>query len=213
MQVNERNADAVEKIGRAEALVEREKATVAADALRLKLQGEAEGLRDKASAMSELDATTREHEEFRLRLETDKEIALAKVDVHRQIAEAQAAVLSKGLESADIDIVGGDSIFLDKLMGSIALGKGIDAVVDSSEVTQAIAGRWMNGDGNFMEDLGRLLGGVGSEDVKNLTLSAFLMKMIRQGGPDSAKAQQLHALAHQLGLGEAPVASLPTLAK
>jgi uncharacterized membrane protein YqiK len=213
VQVNERNADAVEKIGRAEALVEREKATVAADALRLKLQGEAEGLRDKASAMSELDATTREHEEFRLRLETDKEIALAKVDVHRQIAEAQAAVLSKGLESADIDIVGGDSIFLDKLMGSIALGKGIDAVVDSSEVTQAIAGRWMNGDGNFMEDLGRLLGGVGSEDVKNLTLSAFLMKMIRQGGPDSAKAQQLHALAHQLGLGEAPVASLPTLAK
>jgi hypothetical protein len=133
--------------------------------------------------------------------------------VHRQVAEAQAAVLSKGLESADIDIVGGDSIFLDKLMGSIALGKGIDAVVDSSEVTQAIAGRWMNGDGNFMEDLGRLLGGVGSEDVKNLTLSAFLMKMIRQGGPDSAKAQQLHALAHQLGLGEAPVASLPTLAK
>jgi uncharacterized membrane protein YqiK len=209
VQVSERSAEAVEKVGRAEALVEREKVTVAADGLRLRLQGEAEGLRDKAAAMAELDATTRDHEEFRLRLETDKEIALAKVDVHRQIAEAQAAVLSKGLESADIDIVGGDSIFLDKLMGSIALGKGIDAVVDSSEVTQAIARPWVNGDGNFMQDLGTLLGGVGSEDVKNLTLSAFLLKMIDRGGPDSAKAQQLHALAHQLGLADASVASLP----
>jgi uncharacterized membrane protein YqiK len=213
VQVSERSAEAVEKVGRAEALVEREKVTVAADALRLKLQGEAEGLRDKAAAMAELDATTREHEEFRLRLETEKDIALAKFDVHRQIAEAQATVLAKGLESADIDIVGGDSVFLDKLMSSVALGKGIDAVVDSSEVTRAIAGRWVNGDGNFMEDVGKLLGGVDSADVKNLTLSAFLLKMINQGGPDSAKAQQLHALAHQLGLAEASVASLPTAAK
>jgi uncharacterized membrane protein YqiK len=213
VQVNERGADAIEKVGRAEALVEREKATVAADALKFKLQAEAEGLTDKAAAMAALDEASRDHEEFRLRLESDKEIALAKVDVHRQIAEAQAAVLSKGLESADIDIVGGDSIFLDKLMSSIALGKGIDAVVDSSEVTQALAGRWLNGDGNVIEDVSRLLTAAGSEDVKNLTLSAFLLKMINQGGPDSAKAQQLHALADQLGLADAPVASLPTSVK
>jgi hypothetical protein len=86
-------------------------------------------------------------------------------------------------------------------------------VVDSSDVTRAIAGRYVNGDGNLMEDIGRLLGGVGSDDVKNLTLSAFLLKMINQGGPDSAKAQQLHALAQQLGLADAPVANLPTLTK
>jgi hypothetical protein len=213
VQVNERSAEAIEKVGRAEALVEREKVTVAADALRLKLQGEAEGLRDKAAAMAELDSTTREHEEFRLRLETDKDIALAKINVHRDIAEAQAAVLSKGLESADIDIVGGDSIFLDKLMSSVALGKGIDAVVDSSDVTRAIAGRYVNGDGNLMEDVGKLLGGVGSDDVKNLTLSAFLLKMINQEGPEAAKARQLHDLALQLGLADAPVASLPTSVK
>ncbi|GAA0926957.1 flotillin family protein [Pseudonocardia zijingensis] len=213
VQVSERSAEAVEKVGRAEALVEREKAAVAADALRLKLQGEAEGLRDKAAAMAELDAASRDHEEFRLRLETDKEIAIAKIDVHRQIAEAQASVLSKGLESADIDIVGGDSMFLDKLMSSVALGKGIDAIVDSSEVTRAITGRWVNGEGNLMEDIGKLLAGAGSEEVKNLTLSAFLLKMINQGGPDSAKAQQLHALAQQLGLADTSVASLPVAAK
>jgi hypothetical protein len=211
--VNERGAEAIEKVGRAEALVEREKSTVAADALKLKLQAEAEGLTDKAAAMAALDEASRGHEEFRLRLETDKEIALAKVDVHRQIAEAQATVLAKGLESADIDIVGGDSIFLDKLMASISLGKGIDAVVDSSEVTQAVAGRWLNGEGNLVQDVGSLLAAAGSDEVKNLTLSAFLLKMINQGGPDSAKAQQLHALAHQLGLADAPVASLPTSVK
>ncbi len=62
VQVRERSAEAVEKVGRAEALVEREKAVVAAEALRLKLQGEAEGLRDKAAAMAALIDACREHE-------------------------------------------------------------------------------------------------------------------------------------------------------
>ncbi|HEV7962987.1 MAG TPA: flotillin family protein, partial [Actinoplanes sp.] len=94
VQVRERNAEVVEKTGRAEAVVEREKALVAAEAIRAKLKGEAEGLTDKAAAMGALDDATREHEEFRLRLEMEKEIRLAGITVHKEIAESQAMVVA-----------------------------------------------------------------------------------------------------------------------
>jgi uncharacterized membrane protein YqiK len=139
VQVRERDADAIEKIGRAEAAVLRERNTVEADGVRDKLKGEAEGLHEKAAAMAVLDDATREHEEFRLRLELQKEVELATVQAHRDVAQAQADVLSVGLQNAKIDIVGGESMFLDKLVGSIGLGKGLDRLLHSDTGTAATA--------------------------------------------------------------------------
>lgn len=147
-QVREREADAIEKVGRAEAAALREK-TVAeaqglrerslaeAEGLREKLKGEAEGLEEKARAMAALDDATRDHEEYRLRLELEKEVELAKVSAHREVAEAQAMVLAAGLEKANIDIVGGESVFLDRLVGAIGLGKGLDKLLQSETGTAA----------------------------------------------------------------------------
>ncbi|WP_306359281.1 SPFH domain-containing protein [Nocardia sp. CC227C] len=156
-QVKEREADAIEKVGRAEAVALREKALVEAEALREKLKGEAEGLQEKAAAMAALDDATREHEEYRLRLEMEKDIELAKLTAHREVAQAQATVLATGLEQANIDIVGGDSIFLDRLVGSIGLGKGLDQLIGNSEVGKTAATAL----------IGRLAGvnGHGSDDV------------------------------------------------
>ncbi len=181
MQVRERGAEVIEKEGRAEAVAIREKALAGADALRERLKGEAEGLTEKAAAMAALDDASRGHEEFRLRLESEKDIRLAGIQAQREVAEAQASVLAKGLETADIDIVGGDSVFFDKLMGSISLGKSVDGFVDSSDVAKALAGPWLNGDASFPEDVRRILASLGSDDVKNLSVSAMLMKMMRDG--------------------------------
>ena len=145
VQVKERDADAIEKVGRAEAIVEREKVLVAADAVREKLKGEAEGLTEKAAAMAALTDASRGHEEYRLRLEAEKDIRLAGIDVQRQIAEAQASVVSAGLAKANIDIVGGDSMFLDRLMGSITMGKSVDGFVEHSNVAQSLAKPWLDG--------------------------------------------------------------------
>ncbi|MFI5493418.1 SPFH domain-containing protein [Actinoplanes sp. NPDC051859] len=205
VQVRERNAEVVEKTGRAEAAVEREKALVAAEAIREKLKGEAEGLQEKAGAMAALDDATREHEEYRLRLETEKEIRLAGINVHKEIAEAQASLIATGLEKADIDIVGGDSIFFDKLIGSITMGKAVDGFVQHSDVVQGLGARYLNGSANFADDLGRVLGSVNTGDVANLTLSAFLTQQIRAGGKDSGKLRELLAAAKEMGLGDAKV--------
>lgn len=207
-QVKERDAVALEKVGRAEAIVEREKATVVADALRDKLKGEAEGLTEKAAAMAALDNASREHEEYRLRLDAEKEIRLAALDVQRDVAEAQAVVLSAGLEKADIDIVGGETAFFDRIVGSIGLGKSVDGFVQHSDVVQSLARPYLDGSASFTDDLAKILGAVSSEDVKNLTLSAFLAQQLQTGGPDSDKLRELMLTAQRLGLAETSVATL-----
>lgn len=208
VQVRERNAEAIEKVGRAEAIVEREKALAQADAVREKLKGEAEGLTEKAAAMAALDDATRAHEEYRLRLEMEKEIRLAGIDVQRQIADAQATVISAGLEKANIDIVGGDSVFFDRLLSSITLGKSVDGFVSHSDVTQRLAEPWLNGSSSFTEDLTRLVGSLNTADVANLTLSAFLLQQIKAGGSDADKLREMLAVAQRMGIADTPLAAL-----
>ena len=208
VQVRERNAEVVEKTGRAEAAVEREKALVAAEAIREKLKGEAAGLTEKAAAMGALDDATREHEEYRLRLEMEKEIRLAGIDVHRQIAESQAMVVSAGLEKANIDIVGGDSVFFDKLLGSITMGKSLDGFVEHSTVAQGLGARYLDGAASLADDLGRVLGSVSTGDVANLTLAAFLTQQIKAGGTDAGKLRELLAAAKELGVADTKLAAL-----
>ncbi|MEU7907913.1 flotillin family protein [Actinoplanes sp. NPDC049118] len=219
VQVRERNADVLEKTGRveadvlektgrAEAAVEREKALVAAEAIREKLKGEAEGLTEKAAAMAALDDVTREHEEYRIRLEMEKEIRLAGINVHKEIAESQAMVIAAGLEKANIDIVGGDSVFFDKLLGSITMGKSLDGFVEHSNVAQGLGARYLNGEASIADDLGRLLGSVSTGDVANLTLAAFLTQQIKAGGTDAGKLRELLAAAKKLGVADTEVSAL-----
>jgi uncharacterized membrane protein YqiK len=176
VQVRERNAEVVEKTGKAENVVAREKAMIAADSIKAKLVAEAAGLQDKAGAMAALDDATRAHEEYRLRLEMEKEIRLAGLNVHREVAESQARVVAAGLEKANIDIVGGDSVFFDKLVGSITLGKSVDGFVENSTVAQAVGARYLDGEGDLVGDLGKALAGMSTEDVANVSVAALLAK-------------------------------------
>jgi uncharacterized membrane protein YqiK len=201
-------AAGTEKIGLAEAAVEREKALALADAVREKLKGEAEGLTEKAAAMAALDDATRQHEEYRLRLEAEKEIRLASIDVQRQVAEAQASVIGKGLERANIDIVGGETVFFDRLMSSISAGKSVDGFVQHSDVAQGLARPYLDGSANFTQDLAKVLGSLSTADVQNLTLSAFLAQQIKGGGADADKLKELLNTAKRLGLADAPIAEL-----
>ncbi|GAA0920984.1 hypothetical protein GCM10009557_91190 [Virgisporangium ochraceum] len=183
-----READAIAKVGRAEAAAAAEHARVAADAVRDRMKAEAEGLTDKAPAMAALDENTREHEEYRLRLEQETKVRLAGIEVQRSVAESQARVLSAALENANVDIVGGDSQFFDKLVGAVSLGKSVDRFVDHSAVARSLAGPWLEGSANPVEDLAKLLGSVNSGDVSNAALSALLLQQMRHNGSEKAAA-------------------------
>ncbi|MFI5567422.1 SPFH domain-containing protein [Streptomyces sp. NPDC051740] len=219
VQVRDKEADVIEKAGRAEAEATqarlraeaegaRAKALADAEAISGRLRAEAAGLTEKAAAMAALDEASRGHEEYRLRLEAEKDIRLAGLDVQRQVAEAQATVLATGLENADISIVGGESVFFDRLVSSIALGKSVDGFVRSSETAQALAGPWLDGSASFTDDLSRILGSVSTADVQNLTVSALLMRLMQQGGENTGRFKELIEKAGELGLSDTPLAAL-----
>ncbi|AIJ15210.1 flotillin family protein [Streptomyces violaceoruber] len=219
VQVRDKEAEVIEKAGRAEAEATgarmraeaegaRAKALAEAEAIGSRLKAEAAGLTEKAAAMAALDDASRGHEEYRLRLEAEKDIRLAGLDVQRQVAEAQATVLATGLENADIDIVGGDTVFFDRLMSSVALGKGVDGFVKHSETAQALAGPWLDGSSSFTDDLTRVLGSFSTADVQNLTVSALLMKLMKSGGTDAGQVQRLLDRAGELGLADTPLTAL-----
>ncbi len=179
-----------------------------AEGIEAKLRAEAAGLTDKAGAMAALDQVSREHEEYRLRLEAEKEVRLAGIDVHRQVAEAQATVLATGLENADINIVGGDGAFFDRMVNSIGLGKAVDGFVGSSETMQALGGSWLNGEGDFVRDIKKVVSSLDTEDVKNLTVSALLLQLINGGQGDNGKLNGLLSTARSMGLDQLPVTAL-----
>ncbi|CAM5478193.1 hypothetical protein GCM10010329_30060 [Streptomyces spiroverticillatus] len=221
VRVRDAEAAVTEKAGRAEA--EATEARLAAEAAGAramaeaeaaaiggKLKAEAEGLTEKAAAMAALDEASRTHEEFRLRLEADKDVRLAGLEAQRQVAEAQATVLATGLESADIQIVGGDGAFFDRIAGSIALGKSIDGFVQNSTTAQTLAGPWLDGSASFPEDLTKMLGSLSSGDVQNLTVSALLMQLMRGGvgGRHGTQIQELLDTAERLGLGDQQLSAL-----
>ncbi|MER5446865.1 flotillin family protein [Streptomyces sp. NPDC002764] len=219
VQVRDKEAEVTEKAGRAEAVATearlraeaegaRAKALAEATGIGEKLKAEAEGLSQKAVAMAALDDASRGHEEYRLRLAAEKEIRLAGLDTQRQVAEAQATVLATGLENADIDIVGGESVFFDRLMSAISLGKGVDGFVQNSDTAQALAKPWLDGTASFTQDVSRVLGSVSTADVQNLTISALLLKLMQTGGADAVALRQLLDRAGELGVADTLLASV-----
>ena len=147
------------------------------------------------------------------RLEAEKEVRLAGIDVQRQVAEAQATVLATGLESADINIVGGDGMFFDRMVNSIGLGKAVDGFVGNSETVQALGAGWLNGEGDFVRDLKGVVASLDTEDVKNLTVSALLLQLISADPADGGRLNGLLTTARSMGLDQLPVTALAPQSK
>ncbi|MEO0895492.1 MAG: flotillin family protein [Bacteroidota bacterium] len=197
-QVLEAQAAAQEKLGLTEAKIIEEKGVA-----------DAKGVEAKAKAMKALDGVGKEHEEFKLRLEKETQVELAQIDTQREIASAQASVLAEALKSANIDILGGEQQFFDRLSNAIITGKSVDKMIGGSENLQdlkhALLGNG-NGGGSFTNSLKALIKEykISSDDVRNLSISALVMRMMSQSKEESDR-NMLSALldvAKTLGVSE-----------
>ncbi|MBX0332386.1 flotillin family protein [Pontibacter sp. HSC-14F20] len=203
--VVENMATAEEKRGLAEARVIGEKFTV-----------DAKGIEEKAEAMRKLDGVGKEHEEFKLRLEKDKAIELAHINIQKDIAASQAEVISEALKSAKIDIVGGETMFFDQIVGSITKGKQVDRLVSNSEVLNTVKDTFFqpnaNGHVDFRENLQQFINqfGMTSDDVRNLSVSAILLKMMQSSADEGTinTLKQLTSAATAMGIADKPYISL-----
>ena len=141
MRVREAEAAAIAKMGAAEASALREKALAEATGIQEKLLAEATGIEKKAAAMKQLDVASRDHEEFRLRIENERVLGTASIHARQAVEEAKAQILGTALQNAKIDIVGGDGQFLDRIVNSVGLGKAVDSFLGESETAQALLGK------------------------------------------------------------------------
>jgi flotillin len=196
------HADAIQNQGLAEAKVIEEK-----------LLAEAKGIESKADAMKKLDGVGKEHEEFKLRLNKDKEVELAQINIQSSIAEAQAMVLAEALKSAKIDIVGGEAVFFDKLIRSISQAKSIDGLVNNSKVLTDVKHNLLNGNGedgqNVIEKIKGLIKqfGLTTADIQNLSVAAALAQMNAKATDTPTRNLIAHLLstASNLGIVDMPI--------
>jgi uncharacterized membrane protein YqiK len=224
-------ADAIEKHGTAEANVTQKKmvaeakgqeakavaiekeGTAEATVLHLRYSSEAKGIQEKAEAMKLFDSVGKEHEEFKLRLEKDKDIEIAAIQAQIPIAEAQSRIVGEAMKSARIDIVGGESDFFERVIQSVKSGKVIDRLVDNSQHLTDVKNTFFNGNPEYFRDRMRSLVSelnLSTDDIKDLSIAALIGKMIGLAGNDGVRNElgRLLGLASQAGLIDERVKTL-----
>ena len=166
---------------------------------------EALGKTEMAKAIELFNKASQDHEEFRLQLAKDRDVDLAEIQITKDVAEAQARVVGEALKSANIDIVGGEHDFFEKVVKSVIQGRSLDRLVNNSQTLTDVKGTFFNGDPDrfkgqlrtWIKDLG-----LSSEDVKNLTVSALLTKLISKADDSGTKSliRQAQKMAKESGI-------------
>lgn len=128
----EAEAKVVALRGESEATAKRQIGMAEAEVVREKYKAEAEGLVDKFTAMGNMSDQARQHEEFRMSLETAFKEAIASIEAGKEIAKENAEVLATALAKAKIDIVGGEEHFFDNFAKSLSIGKAVDGLATKS---------------------------------------------------------------------------------
>jgi uncharacterized membrane protein YqiK len=171
VRVQEAEADAIEKRGEADA-----------KNIELRFIAEAKGLQEKFAAMDAMSDKSRQHEEFRLKLDLSHTETLRWIEANTEIAKEQAEVLATALADAKIDIVGGSGDYFEKFVNALALGRSMDGIV-RGETAQKLLGKHLDGDADLVEDIKEIAAGLGgnSDSIQNLTVSAFVAQLMRNG--------------------------------
>ncbi|MDO4710110.1 MAG: hypothetical protein Q4B94_10000 [Pseudomonadota bacterium] len=170
--VQEASANAIEKVGAAEARVIEAKAEAnykqghadarvlaerlsaeaegtarmgdaQAQAIARKMAAEAEGLTAKFDAMDKMSADARNHEEYRMALQTSLEQALAQIEAGKEISRENAEVIATALRGARIDLVGGEGGMFEALSRAISLGKSVEGFAGKSPLVQELVQKYL----------------------------------------------------------------------
>ena len=223
------DAEAVKAMGLAEAEVEQVRGDAHAKVTQTQAEAEAEGTKDKelavatgiqakglaeaksieekAKAMKLLHEAGQQHEEFRLRLNKERDVELAAINVGRDIARSHSEVVGEALKHAKIDIVGGENDFFEKIVRAVGNGKSVDCMVNNSETLSDIKNTFFNGDpDHFKSQLAQWVKdfGIKTEDLKNLTIAGLLGKMIASSKDSGLQSllKSAHAMAKESGLSD-----------
>lgn len=199
----------------AEATATRENEAASASGIEARGSAEAKAIEEKAHAMKLLHEAGQQHEEFRLRLNKERDVELAEIEVERHVAEAHSQLVGEALKHAKIDIVGGENDFFQKIVRSVGRGKSVDRMLDNSVALTEVKKTFFDGSGSPEQFKARLAQwisdfGIKSEDVKNLSVAALIARMMAGTEDDALQKLLKGALdgARAAGLAESPVSEV-----
>ncbi len=179
-KVLEAEAVAYQSNGAAKAEAVRAMALAESVGVQEKLLAEAKGLFEKAKAMAQLQGATKDHEEFRLRLEKEKQVELETLHVRKDIAASQAQVLSTAFANAKINIVGGDGQFFDQFVKAVSLSHAVEATATSTDTMKTLLKPYLTGERELPQDLKDILSRPGvTADAQNLAAAALMTKLAK----------------------------------
>ena len=198
VEVKQADAEAVKALGAAEG-----------EATQAKLAGEGAGLQAKAEGVGAMTAAGQDHEEFRLRLDTEKEVALAGVNATAEVAKSAAAALGESLSNADMKIVSDESI-VERILSAAGHGQAIDGFIGSSQGASRLLKPYLEGDANLVQDVAAGVGGVGASGIRDLTIAEFVARLGgRLGdGDGSALIEQLKTAVESSGMSGTSIADV-----
>ena len=134
---------------------------------------------------------------------------MAHIYIQKDIATAQADVLSEALKTAKIDIVGGETMFFENIVKQVSNAKGFDHLINQSKHATDIKNSLIgpDGQGDLAEKVRNLADkyGISSNDIKNLTVSAALIKLQQAASADGNETDtgfinSLFGIANSLGI-------------
>jgi hypothetical protein len=121
-------------------------------------------------------------------------------------------VVSEAVKHARIEIIGGESQFFDRITGAISGGKAVERLLENSNTLRDIKDTFFNGDpDHFKSQLKNFIDrfGMSSDDLKNLTISAALARMMSDAD-DGTKSVlgSLLSQAKRMGLADTLAATV-----
>ncbi|AZQ64214.1 flotillin family protein [Flammeovirga pectinis] len=176
----EQKSKAIELEGLAEAKVLEQKALI-----------EAQRIEAEAKAAQHMDGAILELEKFKLQLNQEKDLSLAKFEMQQELTKAQATVMAEAVKSSDIRIVGGETQVYDRIIKSISMGDAVDSFFEASSVATEVKENLLD-DSDGKNIIGKVKGfidqfGISTEDIKNLSVAGLLSKMKVMAQDDQSK--------------------------
>jgi uncharacterized membrane protein YqiK len=213
VQVERERAAAIKALGmadveikRADADAVREMGVAEGEATKARLTGEGVGLEAKAAGVGAMTSAGQEHEEFRLRLETDKEVALAGVNAKADVAKSAASALGLALSNADMKIVSDEGI-VERILSAAGHGQAIDSFIESGTGASKMRSPYLEGNANLVQDLANGVGGIGAAGIRDLTVAQFISRLGGSIG-DSSLAESLLAAVQDAGVADRTVGTI-----
>ena len=190
----------------AKAEAKRQDGLAEAEVIKEKALADAAGIEEKANAMKKLDGVGKEHEEFKLRLDKELQVDLAQINIQKDIADAQAQVIGDALRAAKIDIVGGETMFFEQIIGQITKAKGYDRLVNHSETVSEVKDAILGSDdvkGNLLDKVKDFADkyNISSEDIKNLSIANILNNLHGKSNDGDEKNMLSNLLNMAKGMG------------